>query len=82
MYRILNMRVYLHHLGVKLRMLAHHYRWIKSSGYEDGVDATRQRRCEDVADLESNEKGKCDDYRGKITVVVVGWFGEDQVEVR
>lgn len=78
---LLHVRVNLDHVLVQLRVLAHHDLRIPCGSHENGLDTTLQRCGEAVGDLKTNEEGIGDDDRSESAVGVVGWVGEDEVEV-
>jgi hypothetical protein len=78
---LLHVRVHLDHVLVKLRVLAHHDLRIPSGSDENGLDAALQRRGEAVGDLQADEEGVRDDDGSELALRVVGWIGEDEVEV-
>jgi hypothetical protein len=78
---LLHVRVHLDHVLVKLRVLAHHDLRIPSGSDENGFDTALQRRGEAVGDLQADEEGVGDDDGSELALRVVGWVGEDEVEV-
>ena len=78
---LLHLGVHLDHLLVQLRVIPPHDLRIPARGHEDGVDAARQRRREDVGDLEADEEREGDDEGRVLSVVVVRGVGEEQIQV-
>lgn len=78
---LLNMGVYGNHAVVEIRVLAHQDLWIPCHGNENRVNTAAQWRCEDVADLQSNQESKCYDDCRIAAVSVVRRRSEDEVEV-
>jgi hypothetical protein len=78
---LLDVRVHLDHVLVQLRVLAHHDLGIPRGSHENGLDAALQRCGEAVGDLQADEESVRDDDGRVSAVAVVGWAGEDEVEV-
>ena len=78
---LLHMRVNGHHALVEVAMLAHQHFRIPSSGHEDGIDTAGQGRGEAMGDLQTDHESVRDDHRCEPAVAVVGWVGEEEVEV-
>lgn len=78
---LLHVRVHLDHVLVQLRVLAHHDLGIPSCSDKDSLDTRLQRCCKAVGDLQADEESVGDDDWSKAAVAIVGWVGEDQVEV-
>lgn len=80
--RILRIRIHLDHLLPQLWVVIHHDLRIPCHCDKDGVDATANRGREDVGDLEANKECESNNDRRERSVRVVGWSGEDQVQIR
>jgi hypothetical protein len=78
---LLHVRVHLDHILVQLRVLAHHNLRIPSSSDENRLNTALQRRGEAVGDLQADEESVRDDDGGELALRVVGWVGEDEVQV-
>ena len=78
---LLHVRVDLDHVLVQLRVLAHHDLRIPGGSDKDCLDTRLQRCCEAVRDLQADEESVGDDDGGETAIAVVGWIGEDEVEV-
>jgi hypothetical protein len=78
---LLHVGVHRNHALVKIRMLPHQNLGVPRHRDKDGVDATGQRRSENVANLQSNQEGESDDHRRVRAIRVVCWRREEEVEV-
>lgn len=82
MYRLLNLRIDPNHGVVDVPVVPHEDLGVPRRGDEDGVDAARDGRREDVCDLQADEEGEeHDDSRPAAVAVVLG-LREEEVEVR
>lgn len=61
-------------------MITDHHFGVPGRRHKDGVDATGQRGCEDVADLQTDEECKGNNHHGVLSVRVIGWVCELQVQ--
>lgn len=55
--------------------------WVPGHGNKDRVNAARQRNSEAVRDLKTDQEGVRNDDGCKVAITIVGWVGEDEVEV-
>jgi hypothetical protein len=78
---LLHVGVDCNHALVKIRMLPHQNLGVPCHCDKDRVDATRQRRSEDIAYLQSNQEGESDNYRRVRAIRVIRWRREEEVEV-
>lgn len=76
MYRLLQVRVYLHHLVVQVIMIVHKDIGIPCNCHENGIDTGTERCSEEVAYLQTDEKGESDNDHGEVAVRVVWRVGE------
>lgn len=56
---------------VQVIVIAHKNIWIPCHCHKDGVDAGAKRCREEIADLQTNEKGECNNDHSEISVRVV-----------
>lgn len=80
MNRLLNLREYLDHLLVQVRVVGDHDLGVPCHSDKDGINTTAEWRGEDVADLQANEKGKGADDHGEASGRVVRGFREFEVK--
>lgn len=78
---LLYLRVYSDHLLVQFRVLRHQDLRVPGGRHEYCVDATAERCGEDVADLQSDQKGESNNHRREITIRIVSRVGEGEVEI-
>lgn len=78
---LLNMRICRHHLAVQVRVFCDHYLRVECCSNENSVDATAERGCEDIGDLQTNQECKRNDNGCVLAVAIVRRRGEDQVQV-
>jgi len=76
---LLHVRVNGNQVLVQFSMLLDHDLRVKGSRDKDSVDTAADGRGEDLADLQTDDKGIGDDDGGEVAIGVVTWLGEDQV---
>lgn len=81
MNHLLYLRINLDHPRVKIRMIPHQHVRIPRRGDEQRVYTATYWRHEDLADLQPDEEGEGHDDGGEGAAVIVGRFGEFEVEV-
>ena len=78
---LLNPRIHSDHLAVNFRVFPGQHLGIPRHGNKYGLDATGKGGGEDVGNLKADEKCKGENDRRKVSVGVVWWVGEEEVEV-
>ena len=80
MYRLLHLRINLHHPLIQIRMIPHQNLGIPRARHEDRVHPAANRRHEDLAHLQPDQEGKRHDDGRELAAFVVLGFGEFEVE--